>query len=172
METLRGRLGVRGDLGSVRGLLERDPGGGYWMPSPRSESRGEISPESGRLGLRDASRSCGGRGEMGTFQMTASSGNSSSKSFISSSSSFTVFRPGCHDCLLLGGPIGGLGVPWLELLEDRTERADRGEDAYVVTGEVDLDLFAFAMRLGRYVLGGFGRRFLDRCCIRGRPKAL
>jgi hypothetical protein len=171
METLRGRLGVRGDLGNVRGLLERDPGGGYCMPSPLSESMGEISPESGRLGLRDASRSCGGRGEIGTFQMTASSGSSSSKSLISSSSSFTVFRPGCHDCLLLVRPIEGLGVPRLELLEDRTERGDRGDDVYAFIGEVDLDRFAFAIRFGRNVVGGFVRRFLDRCCVRGRPKA-
>jgi hypothetical protein len=44
------------------------------------------------------SRSCGGRGEMGTFQMTASSGTSSSKSSYSSSSSLTVFlgRSACR----------------------------------------------------------------------------
>lgn len=37
-------------------------------------------------------------GDIGTFQMTASSGTSSSESWYSASSSLTVLR-GCHDCL-------------------------------------------------------------------------
>lgn len=51
------------------------------------------------LGLeaRDGARSCTGRGEMGTFQRLASSGNSSSESWYSSSKSCTVLRGRCHD---------------------------------------------------------------------------
>jgi hypothetical protein len=55
----------------------------------------------GRLLQLDGVRSCTGRGEMGTFQMTASSGSSSSSSLSHSASrSFRVLRfASCHDCL-------------------------------------------------------------------------
>lgn len=50
----------------------------------------------------------GGRGESGTFHKFASSGRSSSVSSYSSSSSFAVFRLGCHEPLLDGtGLISG-----------------------------------------------------------------
>lgn len=56
------------------------------------------------LGLsgREGARSCAGRGEMGMFHKLASSGNSSSESWYSSSNSFSDFRLGCHVCLLTG----------------------------------------------------------------------
>lgn len=49
----------------------------------------------------------GGRGESGTFHIIASSGRSSSKSSYSFSSSFAVFRVGCHEPLLTGAVFKG-----------------------------------------------------------------
>lgn len=51
------------------------------------------------LGSRDAALN-GSSGEIGTFQMTASSGTSSSESWYSSSNCLTVFLPGAHVFLL------------------------------------------------------------------------
>ena len=79
MDTLRGRLDMRGDLGGLeagKGFAEDEKS----RPRPRFESSGEGMVDHEFLGLLDFSRSCGGRGEIGTFHMTASSGRSSSES--------------------------------------------------------------------------------------------
>jgi hypothetical protein len=80
--------------------------GEVWGGLPHEEGAGE--------------RSCAGRGEIGTFQMTASSGRSSSPSSMSHSASrsLAVLRAACcHDCRLAA--IEGDTSRFRELLRDR-----------------------------------------------------
>jgi hypothetical protein len=92
------------------------------------------------LPLLDGVRSCTGRGEIGTFQIKASSGSSSSPSSSHSASlSFTVLRfASCHDCLLeeLNDGEGSTSM-FRELFRDNV-RGTVGDFA-VLEGEGDRD---------------------------------
>lgn len=95
-ETLRGR--ARG----LGGMLRPRPVAGDVSEDVRVRdmplSLGDAADMSSDLGgLRERSRSRGGRGESGMFQITTSSGSSSSLSSYSASSSLMDLRPGCHD---------------------------------------------------------------------------
>lgn len=111
-----------------------------WGGLPHEEGAGE--------------RSCAGRGEMGTFQMTASSGSSSSSSSHSASRSLTVLRVAvCHDCLLEA--IEGVGETsrFRELLRDR-ERCEEDEEGSGLFGEGDLERRTGACRLVMFAREG------------------
>lgn len=83
--------------------------------------------------LREDGRSCGGRGERGTFHKLASSGNSSSESWYSSSNSLTDFRidTGCKELRREEGrPRGANGDRlWLEADRDDNWAAEFGTGA-------------------------------------------
>lgn len=84
---------------------------------------------------------------MGTFQMTASSGNSSSSSSHSASRSWTVLRGACcHDCLLAAMEGEGETSRFRELLRDR-ERCEEEEEGSGLLGDGDLDRRTGACRL-------------------------
>lgn len=109
-------------------VLWTDSDESFWRGSEednRASSGERLVLDVDRLGLDGLEEGRGGRGEMGTFQMTASSGTSSSESWYSSSSSLMVLR-GCSDDLRAK-------LRWLltKLLAaeptDRGERGERGE---------------------------------------------
>lgn len=142
--------------------------GGGCDEARRSEGAGEVFAESefsldevGRLmrglgslgGLPQdeaaGDRSCTGRGEMGTFQMMASSGSSSSPSSSHSASrSFAVFLAVvCHDCLLAFMGVLEGEISWVrELLRERVRGAEVN-DLCEFAGEGERDRRPGAARL-------------------------
>ena len=121
------------------GFGDRGPGE-KWRAGIAGEVFDEVSPriDAGRLlaGLYTlcgglpavegaGDRSCAGLGEMGTFQMIASSGNSSSSSSHSASRSLAVLRAVCcHDWRRSRAVIEGVGeTSSLRELERESERA-------------------------------------------------
>jgi len=103
---------------------------------------GEFSPTQDT-----GDRSVVGRGDMGTFQMTASSGSSSSSSSHSASRSLTVFLfESCHDCLLAFTPGDGRVSKLWELLRDSV-RVAGDDDLRVFEGEGDREDRCGAARL-------------------------
>lgn len=94
-------------------------------------------------------RSCTGRGEIGTFQMIASSGRSSSPSSSHSASrSLAVFRAAvCHDCLLgFMGVLEGEISCVRELLRERLRGAEVN-DLWEFAGEGERERRPGAARL-------------------------
>jgi hypothetical protein len=90
-------------------------------------------------------RSCVGRGDIGTFQMTASSGSSSSSSSHSASLSLRVFRfESCHDCLLEFSPGDGNSI-FRELFRESVRGPEA--DLCVLDGEGDREEREGAARL-------------------------
>jgi hypothetical protein len=91
------------------------------------------------LPLLDGVRSCTGRGEMGTFQINASSGSSSSPSSSHSASlSFTVLRfASCHDCLRAFTDGDGMTSIFRELFRDNVR--DAMGDLAALEGEGERD---------------------------------
>lgn len=86
--------GSRGDI-----LLKE--GAGEIFFGDNDGRLGSLGTDEKGLPPIEGERSCVGLGEIGTFQMKASSGTSSSSSSHSASLSLTVFRfASCHDCLL------------------------------------------------------------------------
>ena len=90
------------------------------------------------LDLTDPARSDGRRGDIGTFHKLASSGNSSSESWYSSSSSWIDLRLGCHEPRLEGGGSDDLGEMGLGPIEDALYAADGSKVEGRDFGEVDL----------------------------------
>lgn len=89
----------------------------------------------------DALRSCGGRGDMGTFQITASSGTSSSESWHSSSNSAVDLRFGCQE--LRRGLRTGEGPDRTRGVLEGIDIGDSGQLPGCV-GDGDLDRCFFA----------------------------
>lgn len=105
-----------------------------------------LSPDVDRAG----DRSWAGRGEMGTFQMTASSGNSSSSSSHSASLSLTVFLfVSCHDCRLVLSEGEGNMSMLRELRRERVRGAEEAECALDGEGEREERLGAARLMLAR-----------------------
>lgn len=111
------------------------------------------------LDLADDTRAVGGRGETGTFQRLVSSGSSSSDSWYSASNSLIVFREGCQDPRLLGGPAGLLDGPDLTLKPVAMKDADAG-----CFGDGDEDLvrgWQPGMAIGRVAVDGAVKPLLN-----------
>ena len=102
-------------------------GGGAWERSSRG---GLPCADDPRGGVR-------GRGDIGTFQRLASSGNSSSESWYSASSSWTDLRLGCHEARLAGGANDDLGETAPGLRNDVVEMVGETKLATRRFGEED-----------------------------------
>jgi hypothetical protein len=130
----------RDDLGAGEGFLDNGCGWNALATSGFGE---------GRLPLLDGVRSCIGRGEIGTFQIKASSGSSSSPSSSHSASlSFTVLRlASCHDCRREFKPGEGK-TSFRELFRDSV-RGTAGDFADDGEGERDERFGAARLRVVR-----------------------
>jgi hypothetical protein len=148
-------------LGEGCGEFRDSEGAGDGFREDGSSVPATLGSGDGRLPEFDGILSWTGRGEMGTFQMTASSGSSSSSSSHSASLSFTVLRfASCHDCLRELNDGEGK-TSFRELLRDRVRGAEG--NLWLFAGDGDRDERCGAARLMVVSVGADGdvRAFLD-----------